>query len=222
MGHLRRAVVLTVLCAAAAVAVPAPAQAAPIPVNFNNVTGTTHLAKPNVDVAIPTSVVRTEVDLEAKTLTGSAELANLTAKLNLAHLIGVTSTVRVVPVGGLTGTIDLAASQLTATTTFTLELTDVHLDAAPGINLVKPGCRTSRPTTLTLRNTSPVDIFQPITTQGTYTIPSFTRCGVLTPLLSLLLSGPDNTMTLNLKIGDGETETFTLEKGKEGELVKCK
>ena len=31
-----------------------------------------------------------------------------------------------------------------------------------------------------------------------------------------------NTMTLNLKIGDGETETFTLEKGKEGELVKCK
>ncbi|HEX6733161.1 MAG TPA: hypothetical protein VF074_24275 [Pyrinomonadaceae bacterium] len=31
-----------------------------------------------------------------------------------------------------------------------------------------------------------------------------------------------NTMTLNLKIGDGEAETFTLEKGKEGELVKCK
>ena len=31
-----------------------------------------------------------------------------------------------------------------------------------------------------------------------------------------------NTMTLNLKTGDGETETFTLEKGKEGELVKCK
>ena len=31
-----------------------------------------------------------------------------------------------------------------------------------------------------------------------------------------------NTMTLNLKIGDGDAETFTLEKGKEGELVKCK
>lgn len=31
-----------------------------------------------------------------------------------------------------------------------------------------------------------------------------------------------NTMTLTLKIGDGEAETFTLEKGKEGELVKCK
>ena len=31
-----------------------------------------------------------------------------------------------------------------------------------------------------------------------------------------------NTMTLILKVGDSDAETFTLEKGKEGELVKCK
>ena len=31
-----------------------------------------------------------------------------------------------------------------------------------------------------------------------------------------------NTMTLTLKVGEAEAETFTLEKGKEGELVKCK
>ena len=31
-----------------------------------------------------------------------------------------------------------------------------------------------------------------------------------------------NTMTLNLKAGDSEVETFTLEKGKEGELFRCK
>ena len=31
-----------------------------------------------------------------------------------------------------------------------------------------------------------------------------------------------NTMTLTLKIGDGDEETFTLEKGKNGRLVKCK
>lgn len=31
-----------------------------------------------------------------------------------------------------------------------------------------------------------------------------------------------NKMTLTLKIGDAEAETFTLEKGKEGDLVKCK
>jgi hypothetical protein len=31
-----------------------------------------------------------------------------------------------------------------------------------------------------------------------------------------------NAMTLTLKVGDGDEETFTLEKGKEGRLVKCK
>ena len=31
-----------------------------------------------------------------------------------------------------------------------------------------------------------------------------------------------NTMTLHLKVSDAEDETFTLEKGKEGELFKCK
>ena len=31
-----------------------------------------------------------------------------------------------------------------------------------------------------------------------------------------------NTMTLNLKLDDSDVETFTLEKGKPGELFKCK
>jgi hypothetical protein len=31
-----------------------------------------------------------------------------------------------------------------------------------------------------------------------------------------------STMTLSLKVGDSEEETFTLEKGKEGELFRCK
>jgi hypothetical protein len=202
VGHLRRTIMLAATAlvgAGAAVAVAAPAQAAPIPINFNNVTGTTHLAKPNVDVAVPTSSVQTQVDLETNTVTGTANLANLTAKLNLANLIGVTSTVKIVPVGGLTGTIDLGASKLSTTTRFTLQVIDVHLDAAPRINLVKSNCRTVRASTLTLNNTTPVDLFQPITMVGTYTVPPFTGCGLLTPLLSLLLSGPNNTMTLKLQ-----------------------
>jgi hypothetical protein len=31
-----------------------------------------------------------------------------------------------------------------------------------------------------------------------------------------------NMMTLNLKLSDSDVETFTLEKGKEGELFRCK
>jgi hypothetical protein len=32
----------------------------------------------------------------------------------------------------------------------------------------------------------------------------------------------DNTMTLYLKLNDSDVETFTLERGKAGELVRCK
>ena len=55
-GVSRRSIILAttaLLGVAAAVTVAAPAQAAPTSINFNNVTGTTHLAKPNVDVAVP-------------------------------------------------------------------------------------------------------------------------------------------------------------------------
>ncbi|MFC7530807.1 hypothetical protein [Actinoplanes sp. GCM10030250] len=202
MGYLRRPIMLVttaLLGAAATIAVAAPAQAAPINIDFNKVTGTTHLAKPNVDVTVPTSSVKTQIDLDTNTVTGSANLSDLTAKLKLANLIGVTSTVKIVPVGGLTGTIDLGASKLSTTTTFTLQVVDVHQDAAPKLNLVKSSCRTVRPSTLTLNNTTPVELFKPITMVGTYTIPRFTGCGLLTPLLSLLLSGPNNTMTLTLE-----------------------
>ena len=202
MGPLRRTIMLAATAlvgAATAVAFGAPAQAAPIPITFSNVTGTTHLKKPNVDVAVGKSTVSTQVDLATNTVTGSANLADLTAKLNLASLIGVTSTVKIVPVGDLTGTIDLGASKLSTTTRFTLQVTNVHLDAAPGVNLVPSGCRTARASSLTLNNTTPVDLFKPITMVGTYTIPPFTHCGILTPLLSLLLSGSGNTMTLTLQ-----------------------
>lgn len=202
MGYLRRTIMLAtsaVLGAAAAITVAAPAQAAPIPINFNNVTGTTHLAKPKVNVAVPKSTVQTQIELSDNTVTGSVNLADLTAKMKLAKLVGVTSTVKIVPVGGLTGTVDLGASKLSTTTRFTLQVTRVHQDALPRINLVKPGCRTVRASTLTLNNTTPVDLSKPITMVGTYTIPPFTGCGLLTPLLTLLLSGPNNTMTLNLQ-----------------------
>ena len=202
MGYLRRTTMLAttaLLGVVAAIAVSAPAQAAPIAINFNNVTGTTHLAKPNVDVAIPTSSVQTELDLDTNTVSGSVNLADLTVKMKLAHLLGVTSTVKIVPVGGLTGTVDLGASKLSTTTKFTLQVVDVHQDALPRINLVKKGCRTAKPSTLTLNNTTPVELFKPITMVGTYTIPRFTGCGLLTPLLTLLLSGPNNAMTLTLQ-----------------------
>ncbi len=41
---------------------------------------------------------------------------------------------KIVPVGGLTGAIDLGPSKLSTTVEFTLQVVDLHQDAAPGIN----------------------------------------------------------------------------------------
>ncbi|MFI5958274.1 hypothetical protein [Cryptosporangium sp. NPDC051539] len=199
---LRR--LLTTLTAAAAASVVAlalaqPAQAAPIDLVFANTTGTTFLAKQKVTAAIPTSVVKTSIDLDAKTLTGTAEIPDLTVHLKLASLIPTTSIVRIVPQGGLTGTVDLGANTLSTTTTFKLRVLRVFQDSLPGLNLVSPGCTTRAATSATLRNTTPIDIFSTTTVEGTYKIPAFTHCGLLTPLLTTLLAGDGNKLTLNLK-----------------------
>lgn len=202
MGYLRRVLLASaalVLAVAGALVVAAPANADPvIEVDFFNVTGSTFLAKPMVTAAIPKSVINTQIDLGNGTLTGQAHIPDLTIKLNLFG-IGVTSTASIVPASDLTGTIDFANQKLSTTTTFTIAIKDVHLDAVPKLNLVTPGCQTVKTTSATLTNTTPIDIFNGTTVTGSFATPAFTHCGLATPLLTLLLSGNGNTLTLTLK-----------------------
>jgi hypothetical protein len=196
---LRRSLTLAAAALAVVVGLPTSAQAANvIQLNFNHVTGTIFLAKPRVTATLPTSVVNSQLDLDTGALTGQAHIPDTTVHLSLAGLIGVTSVVRMVPAGDLTGTVNLAAGTLSTTTRFTLRVLNVHLDLTPGVNLVPSGCRTSAVSTATLVNTTPIDLLNGTTVSGTFAIPSFTRCGVLTPLLTLLLSAPNNQLTLVL------------------------
>jgi len=202
VGLLRRSSVLAAaaLAAVTAVGLATPAQAANvIALNFNNVTGTIFLAKPKVTATIPTSVINTQLDLDTGALTGQAHITDTTVHLSLAGALGVTSVVHMIPAGDLSGTVNLAAGTLSTTTRFTIQVLNVHLDLTPGINLVPSSCRTSSVSTATLVNTTPIDLFNGTTVAGTFTIPSFTRCGVLTQLLTLLLSAPNNRLTLILK-----------------------
>ncbi len=188
------------LALAGVLAFGAPASADPvIELDFNNVTGTTFLAKPMVTAAIPTSVIDTQLDLGTGTLKGQAHIPDLTVKLKILNLIRVTSTVSIVPTADLTGTVDLANSKLSTTTSFTIAVRDVHLDGAPKINLVPKGCTTAKATSATLTNTTPIDLTNGTTVSGTFTTPPFVHCGATTGLLTILLSGPGNVLTLNLK-----------------------
>ena len=198
--RLVTALLAPLLVALAGIGVAAPAQADPvIDLNWANVTGQTVVKKPNVTITVPQSTFVAKLDLGTGKLTGDMKVPDLTMKMKLFGHIPVTSTVRMVPVGQTTANVDLAAGKITSTTTFTLQVTRVSQDWFPKLNLVPATCTTSKPSVATLVNTTPIDLFKGTTLAGTYEIPSFKSCGVLSPMLSLLMAGPGNTMTLTLK-----------------------
>jgi hypothetical protein len=181
---------------AASAALASPATADPIfHLHYPNVTGSTFIAKPKVTAAIPQSTVDADLDLATGNLTGSAQIPDFPVTIKVAGLLPVTSIGRMVPAGPLTGSL---TSTLTTTATFTLVLVRVFPPGLPSLNLVPPGCQTRTPISVTMTNTTPINIFD-TTIAGTYTIPRFEHCGLLTPLINLLLPGPGNTLTLRLQ-----------------------
>lgn len=190
------AIVLAGCVAPLAVAASAqPASADPVfHLIYANTDGSTHLARPNVTAAVPTSHVEADLDLGTGQLTGTAQIPDLTVSLNVLGL-RITAVTRLVPVGGLTGT--LSGTTLTSTTTFSLRILKLYPTGNPRLNLVTPGCQTVRATSATLTNTTPINLFD-ITLAGSYTIPRFTHCGLLTGVINLTLAGPGNTLTLHL------------------------
>jgi hypothetical protein len=199
LPRLAAALLTSTLIAAAGVGIASPAQAEVWDLNWSNVTGETVLAKPKLTVPVPQSTFNSKLDLATGQLTGDIKIPDLTVKMKLAGAIPVTSIVRIVSIGQTTGTVDLPNQKVDSTTTFTLQVVKVSQDWLPQVNLVKSGCTTSKPSVLTMKNTTPIDIFNGTTLSGTYAVPSFKSCGLLTPVLSLLMSGDGNTMTLTLK-----------------------
>jgi hypothetical protein len=99
----------------------------------------------------------------------------------------------VAPVGQTTGTVDLATSTVTMTSTFNIRLTYLQPFDINEINLIGNNCVTSTPISLTL--SGPVDLVNGSTFSGTFTIPKFKNCGLLTPILNVLIPGAGNTLT---------------------------
>jgi hypothetical protein len=177
------------------VAASTPAAADPVfHLTYLNTDGSTHLAKPNVTAAIPTSSVVADLDLGTGQLTGTAQIPDLTVTLSVLGL-RLSAVTRLVPVGGLTGM--LSGDTLSSTTTFKLQILKLFPTGSPRLNLVTPGCQSVRATSATLTNTTPINLFD-ITLAGSYSIPSFVHCGLLTGIINLTLAGPGNTLTLHL------------------------
>jgi hypothetical protein len=104
-----------------------------------------------------------------------------------------------VPAGPISGVI--ANGDLVTHASVNMEISDIRVGLiVPIIPLptVPNSCKTVSPISMDLI-TKNVDLFAPTITQtGTYTIPSFKDCFIADLALGAMVSGPGNTISLNL------------------------
>jgi len=183
---------------------PASADIIEIPVSYS-VAGTTTVKKTGSTMNLGPGTLQGNLIIDDQT--GSVGLkADLTLPPSQADfslvsgLFRVKAKVKVIPLGPATGT--LADGTLTTHAKANMEISDIYFGilSAPTIPLpTLPGaCRTKTPVELNLVAPN-IDITSPTITIGaTYTIPEFNNCFIADLALGALVSGPGNTISLNL------------------------
>jgi hypothetical protein len=184
-------------------AVPASADVVEIPVGYT-VTGSTVIKKTGSAMALGPGNLDGALVIDDQT--GSVGLrADLTlppSQANISLVSGlfrIKAKVKITPTGPATGTI--ADGTLTTHAQANMEIYDIWAGLiVPVIPLptVPGSCKASKPLDLDLV-AKDVDIFGPkITVTGTYTIPDFKNCFIADLALGALVSGPGNTISLDL------------------------
>jgi hypothetical protein len=173
------------------VVVAAPGASASDPIFTVNdvVNAKTTLAKLGQQVTVPPGTFTGTVDLITGQLTGDLVLPPAQTTLSLAGIGLVTAGFEIVPLGPVTGHVDLSTSFVTTTSTFNVRIPYVYPLGLP-INLVGPNCVTSTPITLTIKGKA--NLFGTSNFKGKFTIPPLKDCQLATLALNLVIPGPGN------------------------------
>jgi len=186
-----------ILTAVVAATTPAAASAAGTTVKVRYpVNGSTFLKAANATVPLGPGALRAKVNLSTGTVTASLNLPPATGSFTELGLIPVTATVAFIQDGPTTGTVDLNTGAVTTTSTITLQITSLSVAGLPVP--VGPACESATPATVSLASQPGFSIVKGGTVSGTYTVPPFAGCGLITPVLNLTITGPGNTISLTL------------------------
>ncbi len=183
--------------------VPASADVIEIPVSYS-VAGTTTVKKTGSTMKLGPGTLKGNLIIDDQTgsvgLSADLSLPPSQADISLVSgLFRVKATVKVIPLGPATGTI--ADGTLTTHAKANMEISNIWVGLiAPVIPLptVPGACRTKTPVDLNLVAPN-IDITSPtISIAATYTIPEFGNCFIADLALGALVSGPGNTISLDL------------------------
>lgn len=197
----RRLVLLASLTTVAAVGAASSASAdATVPFNNWSVSGSLTIAKLHQSATIPSGATfNGSADLTTGTVTGDVSIPQFTSRLYVLGL-PVDATLQFIEARPVSGTITLSGSNATLSATSAAFVRIVRLSSPLlPLNLVGNRCQTSAPVVLPLNVTGNVfSLLSGFTTSGTTTIPPLEGCGLATPLLNLLMAGPNNPFTITL------------------------
>jgi len=158
--------------------------------------GSTLIKAANATVNLGPGTLRSKVDLNTGAVTARLNLPPATGSFKELGLIPVTATVAFLQNGPTTGTVDLNTGAVTTKSSITLQITSLSVAGLP--IPVGPACESATPAAVSLASQPGFSIVNGGTVSGTYTIPRFAHCGLITPVLNLTITGPGNTISLTL------------------------
>jgi hypothetical protein len=201
IGSARRLlVVVAVISFGLAAGVPVASADTVIPFTNWQVSGNLSLAKLHQSVNLPAgSTFNGSVDLTTSTVAGNVNIPQFTSQLSVLG-VPADATLQFVPVQPVRGRFTLGSpnSTITASTSAIIRITRLSSPLLPILNLVPPTCETASPVVLPLDFNGPLSLSSPLSFTGTTTIPLLRGCGLATPLLDGLMSGPGNAFTVTI------------------------
>lgn len=185
----------------ALVAGTVPANAATIGVEYD-VTGTTHIASTNSNIAIGPAVMTSAVEDDG-TFTGNMVLPGTRTEFKLLGFVPVTANVAFEPTKPTTGTVIRVGRNrvIETSSSYYVRLSNIKASIFPLFAGSK--CRTKQPVVINA-NTPDGEFFNIATggrVVGTYSIGDFQDCGLNTLLINSIIPGSGNSITLDLANG---------------------
>ena len=159
------------------------------------VNGSTTIKSTSSTMALGPGTLQAALDVSTDAITANMTLPEATGSFNALGFVPVTATTAFVQDGAITGK-DVSGA-FTGTANITIKLTDVKV---AGIDVpVGDNCQTKTPAVINLNSGTGFNVLTGGPVSGTYSIPDFDGCGLITtPLLNLLIPGDGNTITLTL------------------------
>ncbi len=178
---------------------PAPANASDlvIPIDYV-VNASTTLAKLHQTVVVPPGSFVGSIDLTTGALTGNLSLPPATTTVSEGGLGLATATFSLEPSKPVTGTVNLTNLVVTATATFNVAVKSV--EPLGLFNIVGDQCETAQAISVTFSGA--ISLGGSSSFSGTYTIPQLVHCGLVSPVLNLVIPGPGNVFNASFSPAD--------------------